>query len=220
MKFSARQQFALIVLPAILLCAAAGAELSLKLKHKKPADIAALIGPEISADGALNADNAAMTLIVRERPDRFAYFRQRILELDIPPQPFAMQVSLGLMPLDAVPAPGAAAAAAPAAPQRLASAERRILEGDGADLPLDKYRLHLGLGLYDARNKQLRISEMKLYAASANGRAGGAPILSLAARLKTGRPTVFAVDRAGGTLVLQITPTPLPVAPDTQPEKR
>ena len=218
MKKSVCRLSILTLLPVFLLCAAAGAELSLKLKHKKPADIAALIGLEISADGALNADNAAMTLIVRERPDRFAYFRQRILELDIPPQPFAMQVSLGLMPLDAVPAPGAAAA--PAAPQRLASAERRILEGDGADLPLDKYRLHLGLGLYDARNNQLRISEMKLYAAAANGRYAGAPILSLAARLKTGRPTVFAVDRAGGTLVLQITPTPLPVAPETEPERR
>lgn len=218
MKISNRQMLALVAAPAIFLCAAAGAELSLKLKHKKPADIAALIGSEISASGALNADNAAMTLIVRERPDRFGYFRQRILELDIPPQPFAMKVSLGLMPLDAVPAPGVAAA--PAAPQRIASAERRILEGEGADLPLEKYRLHLGLGLYDARNKQLRISEMKLYAAVANGRPVGAPILSLAARLKTGRPTVFAVDRAGGTLVLQITPTPMPVAPDTEPERR
>jgi len=208
----------LFLLPALALCAAAGAELSLKLKHKKPADIAALIGPEISADGALNADNAAMTLIVRERPDRFPYFRQRILELDIPPQPFAMQVSLGLMPLDAVPGPGAASS--PAAQQAIAQASRRVLEGDAAELPLDKYRLHLGLGLYDARNRQLRISDLKLYAAAPGGRAGGPPILSLTARLKTGRPTVFAVDRAGGTLVLQITPTPLPVNPDTEPERR
>ncbi len=213
---SRRNLFALSVLLLAGGLAAAGAgELVLKLKHKRPGDMAALIGPEISPGGALAADNAAMTLALREQPDRIEYFRRRIFELDIPPQPFAMGVTLGAMPAAALPAPGAAAA--PPAPSEIARADRKLLEGESAEIPLDRYRLRLGLGLYDNRNRALRLSELKLFA---SGNPGAPPLLSLAARLKTGRATVFAVDRAGGTLVLQLTPTPLPVAPELKAEAR
>lgn len=205
-----------LLLAAGLLAAGAGA-LTLTLKHKKPGDIAALVGPELSPDGALSVDNAAMTLVLREQPGRIDYFRKRILELDIPAQPFAMGVRLGALPVDALPAPGATAA--PPAPTPIAGIERQMREGEGADLPLGEYRLRLALGLYDTRTRVLRLSELKLYP-HAEPRARNLPILSMSARLKSGRPTVFAVDRAGGTLVLEITPRPVALPPETKPEPR
>jgi hypothetical protein len=205
----------LLLTTTLLLAGAGGADLVIKLRHKRPADIAALIGPEISQSGALNADNAAMTLTVREAPVRFDYFRKRITELDIPPQPFSIQLSLGTLASAAVPQPGGEAPPPP--PVMLASARKNLREGEGATVELARYRLQLGLGLYDNRSRQLRLSEMKLYA---DPRSGAAPIFTMAARLKTGRPTVFAIDRPGSTLILQIQPDLLPAPPDTTVEPR
>lgn len=202
---------------ALLTVAAGGADLVLKLRHKRPADVAAMIGSEISPSGALNADNAAMTLTVREAPARFDYFRRRILELDVPPQPFSIQLSLGTLSAAALPKPGDETKPPP--PAVIASARKNLKEGESATVNLARYRLQLGLGLYDNRSNQLRLSELKLYA---DNRAGAAavPIFTMAARLKTGRATVFAIDRPGSTLILQIQPDLLPAPPDTTVEPR
>ncbi len=213
-----RQVFSLAAIVITLIAVAAGgADLVLKLRHKRPADIAALIGAEISPSGALNADNAAMTLTLREAPARFDYFRRRILELDVPPQPFSIQLSLGTLSTAALPQPGDDAKPPP--PVMIASARKNLKEGESAAVNLARYRLQLGLGLYDNRSNQLRLSELKLYA---DNRAGAAavPIFAMAARLKTGRATVFAIDRPGSTLILQIQPNLLPAPPDTTVEPR
>jgi hypothetical protein len=208
---------------ALFVVSAGGADLVLKLRHKRPADIAALIGAEISPSGALNADNATMTLTVRETPARFDYFRRRILELDVPPQPFSIHMTLGTLSAASLPQPGDASPPPP--PVLIASARKNLREGERARVDLARYRLQLGLGLYDNRSNQLRLSELKLYAdnrSNAAGMAGvkTAPIFTMAARLKAGRATVFAIDRPGATLILQIQPDLLPAPPDTTVEPR
>jgi hypothetical protein len=215
----ARRRTLFLLLPAVILfmVAAGGADLVLKLRHKRPADVAALIGAEISPSGALSADNAAMTLTLRESPARFDYFRKRIQELDIPPQPFSIQLSLGTLAAAALPGPGDSTPPPP--PVMIASARKNLKEGESATVELARYRLQLGLGLYDNRSNQLRLSELKLYADNRTG-AGAAPIFTMAARLKAGRATVFAIDRPGATLILQVQPELLPAPPDTTVEPR